>query len=211
MKEWFDGIWEFGQDHLTALIVAAVILAVLLISMLFARSARREALMELEDAEEGFEEKDFAEEEGQASGQDQNFEKVEPSDKTQIPLVSEELQNMVHTMTNLPLQNLKSVELKIEKAQLTLCYDLASQEGDSGSSNSKESADETTQMEILSEPVSVDLTVPTDLKDMEMERFSDEDLSDKSKPVVKFGAENLNVTRSGREFTIEELYHQIKD
>ena len=199
MKEWFDGIWEFGQDHLTALIVAAVILAVLLISMLFARSARREALMELEDAEEGFEEKDFAEEEGQ------------PSDKTQIPLVSEELQNMVHTMTNLPLQNLKSVELKIEKAQLTLCYDLASQEGDSGSSNSKESADETTQMEILSEPVSVDLTVPTDLKDMEMERFSDEDLSDKSKPVVKFGAENLNVTRSGREFTIEELYHQIKD
>ena len=52
MKEWFEGIWEFGQDHLTALIVAAVILAVLLISMLFARSARREALMELEDAEE---------------------------------------------------------------------------------------------------------------------------------------------------------------
>lgn len=135
-----------------------------------------------------------------------------------------EVWNAVSAVSHLPMTNLKSVEIRIEKAQITLHYatpaECAGRDGEGTCKAPVEISCEGSCEESEDRPESgADGVQPTDEEscqtqvecvDLEIHRDA-ADFVKANRALRKFGPENQNVSRSGREYTEAELYEQIKD
>lgn len=121
-------------------------------------------------------------------------------------------------------QNLRSVEIHIEKAHITFHYASPEEEATSSGSEIKaESEAESGPRDCnaaahdqcaAGDTAECNRTVGEDTEcEARMDFLDTEECLADEKPQIakKYGAENRNVSRSGREYTVEELYVKIRD
>ena len=220
IREWFDEIWAYCEENWVAVLAFAGVALILLLSVVLISAAKREdrkALQEqaaLEnDAEEIQEtaEEIPAEEAPEAEEETQDAEEEpEPEVQMQEPAETGELQeaamgivdSLVKSMESAAGasgQKVESIELKIEKAQLTIRYagdaeKTVAENLFAEKTSEKETAEAEAETEAAAEP--------------ETEK---KDFAENSGRPKRFGFDNMNTARSGRVYTEEELLNQIRD
>ena len=110
-------------------------------------------------------------------------------------------------MGNLHMNQLESIEIKIENAKVTLHY--AAEKKDKlpvcmQDAEADPKTDKQEEIESLIETVS-DSEGVVEAKDLSI------NTEIPTERIKKFGAGNKNISRSGRAYTEEELFRQIKD
>lgn len=211
IREWIEEIWEYCQEHWIVALAAGVVLLILLVSAVLTLSARRDD----EDEEFELSAKSGLPEEA-AAPKVVLPEKAPAPAETPAPAsepvtgaggVVENLLKNVETASGAAGQKVESIELKIEKAQLTIRY--------AGGERREETvealeAEKTPDTEVLQEP-----EVKTEAKAEKKAEIIREDKEETQEEITahpkKFGAENWNTARSGRVYTEEELFGQIID
>jgi hypothetical protein len=214
IREWFDEIWAYCEENWVAVLAFAGVALILLLSVVLISAAKREdrkALQEQaaleKDAEEIQEtaEEISAEEAPEAAEETQGAEEeFKPEVQVQEPAETGELQeaaigmvdSLVKSMESVAGssgQKVESIELKIEKAQLTIRY-----AGDAGS----------TVTEDLFKDLIPEKAAGAVYAEPEAENT---DFAENAGRAKRFGFDNMNTARSGRVFTEEELLEQIRD
>lgn len=207
IREWIEEIWEYCQEHWIVALAAGVVLLVLLVSAVLILSAKRD------DEEEEFE---FSANSGlpeEAAAPKVVLPENAPAPaETPAPAsepvagaagVVENLLKNVETASGAAGQKVETIELKIEKAQLTIRY--------AGGERREETVEaleveKVPEAEILREPEAEPEKKAEIIREDKEE--TQEEITAQPK---KFGAENWNTARSGRVYTEEELFGQIID
>ena len=200
LREWINEIWAYCQEHWTVVIAAGAVLFVLLISALLVFSAKREDA----EAEENMNAVSKPEVVPEFVPTEPKAEEDETEGKTEDALPStaavqthgmmEDLLRSVKSVGESTGQKVESIELKIEKAQLTIHY--AGFEAAGGSENQA-------ALEMENAASEKGAASPSS-------KVSEQENADADIP-KKFGTDNMNRARSGRVYTEEELFIQIRD
>ena len=214
IREWFDEIWAYCEENWVAVLAFAGVALVLLLSVVLISAAKREDrknLQEQNEQETGAEEiLPGAEPEPEAAEEPEQELEPEPEVQVQEPDETRELQEAAMGMVDSLVksvesaagasgQKVESIELKIEKAQLTIRY-----AGD---------AEKTVTEDLFTEKTSEKETAEaeeeiTAAAEVETEKT---DFAENSGRPKRFGFDNMNMARSGRVYTEEELLNQIRD
>ncbi|MBR4861937.1 MAG: hypothetical protein IKU09_07025 [Firmicutes bacterium] len=214
IREWFDEIWAYCEENWVAVLAFAGVALVLLLSVVLISAAKREdrkTLQEQNEQETGAEEiLPGAEPEPEAAEDPEQELEPEPEVQVQEPDETRELQEAAMGMVDSLVksvesaagasgQKVESIELKIEKAQLTIRY-----AGD---------AEKTVTEDLFTEKTSEKETAEaeeeiTAAAEVETEKT---DFAENSGRPKRFGFDNMNMARSGRVYTEEELLNQIRD
>ena len=214
IREWFDEIWAYCEENWVAVLAFAGVALVLLLSVVLISAAKREdrkTLQEQNEQETGAEEiLPGAEPEPEAAEEPEQELEPEPEVQVQEPDETGELQEAAMGMVDSLVksvesaagasgQKVESIELKIEKAQLTIRY-----AGD---------AEKTVTEDLFTEKTSEKETAEaeeeiTAAAEVETEKT---DFAENSGRPKRFGFDNMNMARSGRVYTEEELLNQIRD
>ena len=214
IREWFDEIWAYCEENWVAVLAFAGVALVLLLSVVLISAAKREdrkTLQEQNEQEIGEEEiLPGAEPEPEAAEEPEQELEPEPEVQVQEPDETRELQEAAMGMVDSLVksvesaagasgQKVESIELKIEKAQLTIRY-----AGD---------AEKTVTEDLFAEKTSEKETAEaeeeiTAAAEVETEKT---DFAENSGRPKRFGFDNMNTARSGRVYTEEELLNQIRD
>ena len=214
IREWFDEIWAYCEENWVAVLAFAGVALVLLLSVVLISAAKREdrkTLQEQNEQETGAEEiLPGAEPEPEAAEEPEQELEPEPEVQVQEPDETRELQEAAMGMVDSLVksvesaagasgQKVESIELKIEKAQLTIRY-----AGD---------AEKTVTEDLFVEKTSEKETAEaeeeiTAAAEVETEKT---DFAENSGRPKRFGFDNMNTARSGRVYTEEELLNQIRD
>ena len=214
IREWFDEIWAYCEENWVAVLASAGVALILLLSVVLISAAKREdrkALQEQDEQETGAEEiLPDAEPEPEAAEEPEQELETEPEVQVQEPAENGELQKAAMGMVDSLVksmesaagasgQKVESIELKIEKAQLTIRY-----AGD---------AEKTVTEDLFAEKTSEKETAEaeeeiTAAAEVETEKT---DFAENSGRPKRFGFDNMNMARSGRVYTEEELLNQIRD
>ena len=204
IREWFDEIWAYCEENWVAVLAFAGVALVLLLSVVLISAAKREdrkTLQEQNEQETGEEEiLPGAEPEPEAAEDPEQELEPEPEVQVQEPDETGELQEAAMGMVDSLVksvesaagasgQKVESIELKIEKAQLTIRY-----AGDAEKTSEKETAEADAGITAAAE--------------VETEKT---DFAENSGRPKRFGFDNMNMARSGRVYTEEELLNQIRD
>lgn len=236
IQEMLDFLIEYSENNREVLIAAGGVLLIFLLCVVLVKSTRERKAMEKKETPAPLleEPKDFVEKaevllEGELEAALENeTEKVlvedvvdatiwaepeeepepveilqsldipatAPKEETSPEVVVDEttmrLLEVVSGLDKVPVKNLKSIELKIDHAKLTINY-------------SQEEAEELVVETTEEEKQGVEEAVEDMVDEVPAEDFP------KTGTVKKFGGSNMNTTRSGRTYTEEELYQQIKD
>ena len=215
IRAWFEEIWEYCQEHWMMALAVGGVLLVLLVSAILILSARREDEEALwEDEEEAAAEPETAvrEELPAKSAAPQVFpEPVVPEPAEGARGVVENLLKNVEEAGGAAGQKVESIQLKIEKAQLTIRYVGEGQVCERVETvNLERRPEEDVKPEPECGPAAE--VLQEDRKEMpaaeKTEKKENEEFAAQPR---KFGAENWNTARSGRVYTEEELYGQIID
>lgn len=210
-REWMEKIWEYCQEHWIGLVAAGLVVLILLLSVWLIRLARR-------DQEEAAQSEIPSQPEIQPEAEIQPEFQQEVKKKPEVTLEPEDEaetkseedtsavsapQGLVEHMLrsaqevgSISGQKVESIELKIEKAQLTIHY-----AGGEKKEILKESG-ETDFGEKEQQPVPLE----TEAKDE-----TAADAAEQESMPKKFGSDNMNRARSGRVYTEEELREKIKE
>ena len=214
IREWFDEIWAYCEENWVAVLAFAGVALVLLLSVVLISAAKREdrkTLQEQNEQEIGEEEiLPGAEPEPEAAEEPEQELEPELEVQVQEPDETGELQEAAMGMVDSLVksvesaagasgQKVESIELKIEKAQLTIRY-----AGD---------AEKTVTEDLFAEKTSEKETAEaeeeiTAAAEVETEKT---DFAENSGRPKRFGFDNMNTARSGRVYTEEELLNQIRD
>lgn len=214
IREWFDEIWAYCEENWVAVLAFAGVALVLLLSVVLISAAKREdrkTLQEQNEQEIGEEEiLPGAEPEPEAAEEPEQELEPELEVQVQEPDETGELQEAAMGMVDSLVksvesaagasgQKVESIELKIEKAQLTIRY-----AGD---------AEKTVTEDLFVEKTSEKETAEaeeeiTAAAEVETEKT---DFAENSGRPKRFGFDNMNTARSGRVYTEEELLNQIRD
>ncbi|MBR4410248.1 MAG: hypothetical protein IKV72_01700 [Firmicutes bacterium] len=214
IREWFDEIWAYCEENWVAVLAFAGVALVLLLSVVLISAAKREdrkALQEQDVQETGAEEiLPDVEPEPETEDEAESETETKPEMQAQEPAETGELQEAAMGMVDSLVksmeraagasgQKVESIELKIEKAQLTIRY-----AGD---------AEKNVTEDLLAEKTSKEETAAADAEveaaaEPETEKT---DFAENSGRPKRFGFDNMNTARSGRVYTEEELLDQIKD
>ena len=214
IREWFDEIWAYCEENWVAVLAFAGVALVLLLSVVLISAAKREdrkTLQEQNEQETGEEEiLPGAEPEPEAAEEPEK--ELEPELEVQVQEPDEtgalqeaamgmvdSLVKSVESAAGASGQKVESIELKIEKAQLTIRY-----AGD---------AEKTVTEDLFAEKTSEKETAEaeeeiTAAAEVETEKT---DFAENSGRPKRFGFDNMNMARSGRVYTEEELLNQIRD
>ena len=215
IREWFDEIWAYCEENWVAVLAFAGVALILLLSVVLVSAAKREdrkALQEQDVPETGVEEVlPDKEEILEAAEETQDAEEeIETEVQVQEPAETGELQEAAMGMVDSLVksmesaagssgQKVESIELKIEKAQLTIRYagdaeKTVTENLFAEKTSEKETAEAEAETEAAAEP--------------ETEK---KDFAENSGRPKRFGFDNMNTARSGRVYTEEELLNQIRD
>lgn len=206
IREWFDEICAYCEENWVAVLAFAGVALVLLLSVVLISAAKREdrkTLQEQNEQETGEEEilpGAEPEPEPEAAEEPEQELETEPEVQVQEPAENGELQKAAMGMVDSLVksmesaagasgQKVESIELKIEKAQLTIRY-----AGDAEKTSEKETAEAEEEITAAAE--------------VETEKT---DFAENSGRPKRFGFDNMNMARSGRVYTEEELLNQIRD
>ena len=193
-REWMEKIWEYCQEHWIGLAAVGLVVLILLLSVWLIRLARRDqeeetALPEtppLPEIQPDTENQPEAEEEA----------KADPSAASAPQGLVEHMLRSAEEAGSISGQKVESIELKIEKAQLTIHY---------AGGKKKEILKETGETDFgEKEQQSV-------IPETEAEAETAADAAEQENMPKKFGADNMNRARSGRVYTEEELREMIKE
>lgn len=211
-REWMEKIWEYCQEHWIGLVAAGLVVLILLLSVWLVRLARRDQEEEAALPEIPSQPEIQPEAEIQPEFQQEVKKKPEVTSETEdeAETKSEEdtspvsaPQGLVEHMLrsaqeagSISGQKVESIELRIEKAQLTIHY-----AGSEKKEILKESG-ETDFGEKEQQPVPLE----TEAKDETAAGAAEQESMPK-----KFGSDNMNRARSGRVYTEEELREKIKE
>lgn len=214
IREWFDEIWAYCEENWVAVLAFAGVALVLLLSVVLISAAKREdrkTLQEQNEQEIGEEEiLPGAEPEPEAAEDPEQELEPEPEVQVQEPDETGELQEAAMGMVDSLVksvesaagasgQKVESIELKIEKAQLTIRY-----AGDAEKTVTEDLFAEKTSEKVTAE-AEEEITVAAEV---ETEKT---DFAENSGRPKRFGFDNMNTARSGRIYTEEELLNQIRD
>ena len=214
IREWFDEIWAYCEENWVAVLAFAGVALVLLLSVVLISAAKREdrkTLQEQNEQETGEEEiLPGAEPEPEAAEEPEKELEPELEVQVQEPAENGELQEAAMGMVDSLVksmesaagasgQKVESIELKIEKAQLTIRY-----AGD---------AEKTVTEDLFAEKTSEKETAEADAGITAAAEVGTEktDFAENSGRPKRFGFDNMNTARSGRVYTEEELLNQIRD
>lgn len=203
IREWLEEIWEYCQEHWVVCLAAAAVVLVLLCSAGLIRAAKRDDLDDSEycgsTGELALEPETEPEPAAEKILQDKPVSSA-PEPAAAARGVVENLLKNVEEASMASGQKVESIQLKIEKAQLTIRYagaaDQASQESLIEELDVKEDLSE------KREPAAAVTAPPAEKKETVKEEIT---------MPKKFGSENRNIARSGRVYTEEELLNQIMD
>lgn len=197
LREWITETWEYCQEHWIAAAAVGAVLLLLLISAILVRTAKSEEpendILQDVPAEPAVPEPAASEQEEEP---EEEPESVKLQESAVYPSaaqgVVENLLKSVEAASGAAGQKVEAIELKIEKAQLTIHY--------AGSSRTESVSEITAEKK---------------------ETAAEEDFAEKAEPpaaepepsgmIKKFGQDNMNRARSGRVYTEEELLDQIRD
>ena len=249
LREWMNEIWEYFQEHWVMALAVGAVLLILLVSALLVHSAKsgdEEAASpaELDDLPAAEPEPEVdAEPEPEvtaepevvdvtdAAEEESELKPVEKPVEEPVPVVTaaqgviENLLKSVEAASGASGQNVESIELKIEKAQLTIryvgdkkvtetipCEEKPGVSGEkSGDMDFAESVDFAGGADFAD---GADFAKKLELQDGSREPGGDGEPAGEDgerRPPKKFGIENTNMARSGRVYTEEELLNQIRD
>ena len=214
IREWFDEIWAYCEENWVAVLAFAGVALVLLLSVVLISAAKREdrkALQEQDVQETGAEEiLPDVEPEPETEDEAESETETKPEMQAQEPAETGELQEAAMGMVDSLVksmeraagasgQKVESIELKIEKAQLTIRYagdaeKTVTEDLFAEKTSEKETAEAKAEIAAAAEP--------------ETEKT---DFAENSGRPKRFGFDNMNTARSGRVYTEEELLDQIKD
>lgn len=204
IREWLDAIWEYCQDHWGAVAAGAAVALLLLVSFSLIIGAKRDDRDAAEETEAGDDADQLPEVLPEA--QPEPGSKSEPAENPAAgspQSMVEQLMKHVEEVSAAAGQKVESIELKIEKAKLTIRYAGASEPGTEEEASEKMVLTETRaggKSELESDDFVQIVQEETDMPAP----------AESVKP-KKFGVENMNMARSGRVYTEEELLNQIRD
>ena len=217
----------FSQEHEPVLIGTAAILFILLV-VLIGRKIRKNSGEK--KAEQEAQEKticpeeaqvlsvenasDFVSEEEPVSEEKKEEKETEQTKKKELPKSGQrEIDLQVEPkkvlrdlteMSHLHKDSLESIEIKIEKAQVTIRY--------AANGKNPQPAPETKQAGWKGEGAEAEMKSE---KEEKQEFFpkpeTEKDEKERRPEILKFGAENKNVSRSGKAYTADEIDSIIKD
>ena len=204
LREWFTEIWEYCQEHWVMAIAIGTVLLILLVSAILVRSAKSEDA----GAEEQPEVPDTPEADacGAEPAEDHETADMElppedsPVKAEPVQGVVESLMKSVESASGAAGQKVESIELKIEKAQLTIRYAGGNTEAREVGFEEAVEAEKPEDEEAAAETAAAetpDQAEPEDAEEVVLPK--------------RFGVENMNTARSGRVYTEEELLNQIRD
>ncbi len=208
IREWFDEIWAYCEENWVAVLALAGVAFVLLLSVVLISAAKREDRKALQ--EQDVPETDAEEILPNAEPETEEEPEPETEPEVQEPAETEELQEAAMGMVDSLVksmesaagssgQKVESIELKIEKAQLTIRY-----AGD---------AEKTVTENLFTEKTSENETAEAEEEIEAAAEVETEttDFAENSGRPKRFGFDNMNTARSGRVYTEEELLNQIRD
>lgn len=189
LREWITETWEYCQEHWIAAAAVGAVLLLLLVSAILVRTARsgepEDDVLQDVPAEPAVPEPVVAEP-----------EPVKLQEAAAYPSAAqgmvENLLKSVEAASGAAGQKVEAIELKIEKAQLTIHY--------AGSSRTESVSEITAEKK--------DNAAEEDFAEKAEVPAAEPELSGTMK---KFGQDNMNRARSGRVYTEEELLDQIRD
>ena len=196
IREWFNDIWAYCEEHWAAVLAGAAVLLVVLLSAVLVGTAKREDRKSQLEQEPAADAADAADADDPA---DADADEPEVIQETARGMVDSLVKSM-ESAAGASGQKVESIELKIEKAQLTIRY-----AGEGGE------AAETVSEEL---PVSGDaggILPAEDAAEDAADESGEKDFAESAGRTKRFGLENMNTARSGRVYTEEELLNQIRD
>ena len=224
LREWVNEIWEYCQEHWTMTLAVGAVLLVLLVSFLLVLSAKREdaEVSVLPEAESDMPEAPADEVGTVPSPEPDEAEPADESAQEDVPAcegvqpaltgaqgVMENLLRSVEAASGAAGQKVESIELKIEKAQLTIHYAGTAQNCQGVEEELRQPA--AAEQETTAPPEAQKSTETQILPDIAaMDSLPEMAEPDHAAP-KKFGTDNMNTARSGRVYTEEELLNQIRD
>lgn len=216
IREWFNEVWAYCEENWVAVLASAAVALIVLLSVVLVCAAKREDRRHLQEqaAETGAAEI-LPEAEPETESEPEPEPVTEPAEEPAEPaeepadqvedaaepdVIQESARGMVDSLVKsmesaagASGQKVESIELKIEKAQLTIRY-----AGDA----------EKTVMEELFSDTALEESVAAAEAEMEPEETNFAENIGRPK---RFGFDNMNTARSGRVYTEEELLNQIRD
>ncbi len=220
IREWINEIWEYCQEHWMVVAAGAAVVLILLVSFILVLAAKRDDNEEVdvpetsdlpEDTDVPPAEPDRTQEASDDAPAEPNLI-PEPETASETALetpagvpagcaqgVVEQLMKSVEAASGASGQKVESIELKIEKARLTIRY--------AGAPEEEEQAEEMLQAECGCGGEILQAEDFAEKVEAETEAAEEKE----SVQPKKFGVENMNRARSGRVFTEEELLNQIRD
>jgi len=200
IREWIEEIWEYCQEHWIVAAAAGAVLLILLVSAGLTLSAKREdrdgpddedVQPEAEDSEDADPDMDAELDMAPDTDAVPAQEPVPDSVPESVPGVMETIIKQVEEAGGISGQKVEAIELKIEKAQLTIRYAGGGQ--------------------VQKDLAPVLGTEPAEEAEEKKETEPSENPKKSEAAPKKFGSENKDTTRSGRVYTEEELLKQIMD
>jgi len=194
IREWINEIWGYCQEHWTVVAAGAAVVLILLVSFILVFAAKR----------------DDNEADGLPEEQDRiPKQETEPAPVPELPAESaadcaqgvvEQLMKSVEAASGASGQKVESIELKIEKARLTIRYAGAPEAEAPETEESLQAESDSSGEALQAEDFAENMVAETEAAEEK-----------ESVQPKKFGMDNMNRARSGRVFTEEELLNQIRD
>lgn len=207
IRKWIEEIWEYCQEHWIVALAIGIVLLILLVSAVLILSARRD------DDEDEFwddlDEEEYLEElPAKPVLPEASCEPADSLPEREVPAVTaggvvENLLKNVESASGAAGQKVESIELKIEKAQLTIRY---------VDGIRREETVEELEAESKPAPAEEEAAPAAEILQEKPKAYIQEEKREEiTAQPKKFGADNWNTARSGRVYTEEELYGQIID
>lgn len=220
MQDWINEIWEYCQEHWMIVAAVAAVVFILLVSFFLVLAAKRDddaAAEEADQPETAVPESEpellpEVPEDGGAETETLEAEAFCEAEKETVSgcLSSGDSQGMVTQIMkcveaagSASGQKVEAIELEIEKAKLTIRY-----------AGTQEEVHFCGDVPAAAEPGGTCGEEAAAEQDASAEKAEDavqENAAGESVQKKKFGAANMNTARSGRVYTEEELWNQIRD
>ena len=200
IREWINEIWAYCEEHWAAVLAGAAVLLVVLLSVVLVGTAKREDRRLSLTQEPAADAADTADSDDGELPADAAAEPDEEVIQETARGMVESLVKSMESAAGASGQKVESIELKIEKAQLTIRY--AGEGGEAVKTASEEL------------PVSGDAGGTLAAEDAAAEPADESgkrDFAESAGRPKRFGLDNMNTARSGRVYTEEELLNQIRD
>ena len=138
LRDLISEVWEYCQEHTTMAMAVGAVLLILLVSVLLVLSAKREETEADSEVADVIEEVPEPEAKDETEVEDESEVEAEPEPEEVDPLepsvtaardVVEDILRSVKAASGVSGQKVEAIELKIEKAQLTIHYAGSSKTG----------------------------------------------------------------------------------